>query len=137
MIQIFKIDENGYWVPAETTLIKKIFDNDGNDITTIPEGFTDVPLTEGLFKAQFKHDKEKWVEAATSEEIEAIRNRPREKSPIELLQEENELLGQMATDSELESMSQGQIITELELQNIEQGQQMTGMELRLLELEAK
>lgn len=68
----------------------------------------------GLFKPIWTG--EKWVEGATTEEIDAIMHQPTALTNMMLL-------GQQMTERELESMQQGQQITDLELRllNMEVG----------------
>ena len=84
MKQVYKIDIDGFYL--EPVLI-------GND-EVAPKDCVTVPPTEGMFKAQFKNGM--WVESLSQTEIDKLKNAPREKTQLELMQEQ---IDQLILDS--------------------------------------
>jgi len=72
-MQVFKIDENGYYIGP--IIIRK--DEE------VPEGCIEVQPPNGLYRAKWVNDE--WVEDMTQEEIEAENNKPKEPTQDELI----------------------------------------------------
>lgn len=80
MKQVFRIDDQGFFV--EPVMIAEDEELPGDCVDEMP------PY--GLYKPKYFGGQ--WVEGATPEEIEAIKNPSLPKSDIEILKEENEAL---------------------------------------------
>lgn len=85
-IEVLQIDVNGYIVePLVINQGERLLDDEGNERADIvydkPKGLH-TPMWNGI----------EWEEGLTTTEIEAIKNTPRELTPIELLQQENSSL---------------------------------------------
>lgn len=97
LIYAFEFDDNGHiieshFIDAETN------QNDRMITTEIPRG---------IFKPKWTGSK--WIEGATSEEIEEL-TKPQPHVPTD-----SEILGQQMTERELEAIVQGQQITDMDL----------------------
>lgn len=94
---IYKIDSDGF-MTYETVEIEPIdFEEDGTPVYDIPSNFTDVPLPTDIEGKQLpfyrpKWMGTKWIEYMSQEEINALRNQPKEPTEIDLLKQENETL---------------------------------------------
>ncbi|MGG1103294.1 hypothetical protein ABES74_04370 [Bacillus subtilis] len=79
MIMLFKYDSDYNYIPGA-----EIFIEDGD---AIPESFTDVRPTDGLYKAKFDPNKQVWYESATQEYIDSLQPPPPEPSEVDVLAE--------------------------------------------------
>lgn len=84
MKQVFRIDKDGFYL--EPVLIE--------ETDLVPDDCVEVVPQEGLFKAKFTNGK--WIESMPQSEIDALKNAPREKSQMELMQEQ---IDQLILDS--------------------------------------
>ncbi|MCM2674106.1 hypothetical protein [Alkalicoccobacillus plakortidis] len=125
MKQVYRISEEGFYI--EPKIIDPIDFENSVPIYEIPSDCTEITPIDGLFQAKLVNGE--WVEGLSKEKIDELLNVPIPVDPLTRLEQQNGELGQMITDSELESMMQGQSVTELEIQSMIQGQQLTEMEI--------
>lgn len=125
MKQVYRLTKEGLLL--EPVIIEAVDFNEEGPIYNTPEDCTEIMPPDGLFQAKFINGE--WVESLEQEKIDDLINAPRSLNPLDKLEQQNDELGQMITDSELESMLQGQSVTELEIQSMIQGQQITEMEI--------
>ncbi|MFU1715613.1 hypothetical protein ACM392_08680 [Bacillus amyloliquefaciens] len=104
MIQVYEYDDN--FILTKPIRIEP--DEEGN--YTIPENCTTVQPPP-FFKAMFQPEKQKWTEAASQEEIEAIHRQAeqeREHLPIDLLKVQNAKLSLQVAAAEKENAQRRQ-----------------------------
>ena len=73
MRQVYKINKNGYYI--EPVILKKD--------KYIPDDCIEEKPPNGLYRAKWTGAE--WIEDMTEEEIDAIKNRPRELSEIDIM----------------------------------------------------
>jgi hypothetical protein len=81
---IHKYDENGKWIPSESTIIHP--DSEGN--YEIPADYTDKELPQPNYKPKFDIVKNEWIETITQEELDIMKNTPQPLSEIEQLKKQ-------------------------------------------------
>jgi hypothetical protein len=86
MRQVFRIDENGFYV--EPVLLEK--DQE------VPNDCSEAIPLEGLYKAKFVNGE--WVEGLTQEELDTLKNILPEPEPLETLKKQQELMQQAIDD---------------------------------------
>ncbi|MEE5181508.1 hypothetical protein JDW21_21405 [Bacillus subtilis] len=101
MIQVYRYDENLLFI--EPMLISQK-DEEGNYV--IPSNCTTIPLPDSpsLFKAKFDAEKQKWIESATQEEIDAVLSSVGDEiSVVDLLKQQNAALSLQIAKTEKEN----------------------------------
>ncbi|QAT52901.1 hypothetical protein [Bacillus licheniformis] len=77
---LYKYDEDYLYVRGA--------DLEVEDDTEIPESYTDVKPSDGLYLAKFDPTKKKWSESATQECIDSLQPPSPEPSEVEILQKQ-------------------------------------------------
>ncbi|KAF2424609.1 hypothetical protein ACMXZI_11335 [Bacillus subtilis] len=101
MLQVYRFDEN--YMFAEPILVTEL-DEGGNYV--IPANCTSIELPDSpsLFKPKFDAEKQKWIEAATQEEIDAVLISVEEEvSEIDFLKQQNASLSLQIAKTEKEN----------------------------------
>lgn len=90
---IYKIDKDGYLIFGEEVRIEPVeYDEEGQPVYQIPEGYTEIPLPtdERGWQLPFYRPRlvdGKWVEALSNEEIKEL-HKPPEPTKQELMEQE-------------------------------------------------
>ncbi|CAG9620884.1 hypothetical protein [Sutcliffiella rhizosphaerae] len=82
--QVYRIDERGLLIEPiliESTIVEE------EEVFNIPEDCIEVEPPNGLYMPLF--DGDIWIESMSQEEIDELKNKPRPKTELEILTEEN------------------------------------------------
>lgn len=86
--QVYKIDDNGFYVEPVLVSVDE----------ELTEDLVEIPFPNGLYRPQWTGSE--WIEGATQEEIDNIKNQQPEPNEVEKIKQENENLKQHLTNTE-------------------------------------